>query len=795
LNSKPALKVLLLFTVGLIVGRYFEFPAPLLVILSIFPLFIGFTLWYHEKGNPQLLDFCLAAGLVLMGIVRYELSTGYRQQDHISNYINIREPVAISGIVAKYPERRVNKINLTVETKEIFINRQVKPTRGRILVSIRDTNNRFQYGDEIVIHGKLRRPRDRRNPGEFDYREYLLAQSIFGVVNLNEARQVKKISTGNGSWILRKMVYPVKSYLDDFIVENLPSKEAALLRGLLIGERGEIPLELREAFSKLGVIHILAVSGLHVGFVILIFMGLFGVFRIPYGARVFLTLLGLIFYAYLTNLKPPVVRASAMGGLLLLGTVLERKTDVINTLAVAALFILIFNPLELFQSGFQLSFAAVASIIYLYPKLRELTFFKKILQRFQERASIRYPVELLLVSTAAFLGTLPFTIIYFNRMPSFSLAANLLIIPLSFCGLATGIVASVVNLFSTTLAQLYLNATWFFLHLLTEIVEWGSQIPLAYWELYKLSALQILSYFVGLGLLLNLKSVRVKRWLVIYSLILVNIFVWSSYSGSAQELKIIFFDVGQGDAALLTSPDGRHILVDSGPRHLHYDAGKRVIAPYLKREGIDEIDALVLSHADTDHLGGFPYLLRNFKVHEVWDNGQAKDSKIYQEYLGVVDSLRIKRRILRAGDVIEDFDPIRIYVFHPTTNFLNMEGLSANNGSLVLKVSYGEADFLFMGDVEKLGEVQITRFGDLLESEVIKVGHHGSNTSSSSFLLKAIRPQYAVISVGEFNKFDHPHPSALTRLNSVGAKIFRTDQHAAVILRTNGNTIKQIHWK
>ncbi|MFQ6116254.1 MAG: ComEC/Rec2 family competence protein, partial [bacterium] len=348
MNTKPALKVLLLFALGLIAGRYFDFPVPLLVVLSIFPLFIAFTLWYHEKGAPLLLDFCLAAGLVLMGIIRYELSTGYRQQNHILNYTNLRDPVAISGVVVKYPERRVNRINLTVEAKEIFINRELKRTHGKILVRIRDGEDRFEYGDEIIIRGKLRRPRDRRNPGEFDYRQYLLAQGIFAVVNLNESRQVQRISAGHGSWILRNLVYPAKGYLDDFVRSSLPAREAALLRGLLIGERGEIPLVLRDAFSKLGVIHILAVSGLHVGFIIIIFMGVFGVFRIPRGVRVLLTLLGLIFYAHLTNLKPPVVRASIMGGLLLLGTLLERKTDVINTLALAGLLILIFNPLELF---------------------------------------------------------------------------------------------------------------------------------------------------------------------------------------------------------------------------------------------------------------------------------------------------------------------------------------------------------------------------------------------------------------------------------------------------------------
>jgi competence protein ComEC len=735
MKTKPALKVLLLFGLGLIAGRWFNFPAPLLLFLTIFPTFIAFTLWYQNQGNPHVKEFCLAASLVILGVVRYEISTGYFRADHILNFTNNRAPVAVLGRVVRYPDRRIDKVNLIVEAKEIFVNKEVKPTQGKILVRVRDKNCNIQYGDEIIIRGKLRRPRDRRNPGEFDYREYLLAQGIFGVVTVNESRQIKNYSSGGGSWLLRNLVYPVKSYLDEFVATNLPAREAALLRGLLIGERGEIPSELRDDFAKLGVIHILAVSGLHVGFIMIIFMGVFGFFRVPNWARVFLTLLGLLFYAFLTNLKPPVVRASIMGGILLLGTLLERKTDVINTLALAALVILIINPMELFQSGFQLSFAAVASIVYIYPKLRGFNYFRKFLQKHQGNAFVRYPVELLLVSAAAFIGTLPFTILYFNRLPRISLPANLLVVPLSFCSLASGMVASFTNLFIPALAKLYLEATWFFLHLLIRIVEWGSRLPLAYWEFYKFSPLLLLGYFIGLLLILNFGSKRARRWLLIYTLILVNLFVWKENAGNSHDLKVVFFDVGQGDAALLKFPNGKTMLIDGGPRTFQYDAGKSVIARHLKREAIDKIDALVLSHGHTDHLGGFPHLLREFKVREVWDNGQAEDSDIYKEYLSLIDSLNIKRRILRRGDLLEDFNPVKIFVLHPSEDFLAQNSFSINDGSLVLKISYGEIDFLFVGDVEINGELNFLTYDDLLASEVLKVGHHGSRTSSNPLLL------------------------------------------------------------
>jgi len=790
MQSRPALKVLLLFVSGILIGKNFDFPIFFLLALGILSFFGAFTLWYADKAKTLLKEICLAAGLILAGILLYEVHAGYFPHNHISKFTDNREPVAISGVIVKYPERRVNKTNLTVEVEKVLIEQKVFLVEGRILVGVPDLNVPFQYGDKIVVHGRLRKPRDQRNPGEFDYRAYLAAQGIFGIIS--NSSHIKKVSSDQGSWFLRRIVFPAKTYLDNYVSENLPAQEANLLHGLLIGERGEIPVQLREAFSKLGVIHILAVSGLHVGFIVLIFMATLGLLRVPYSARVLLTLLGLVFYAYLTNLKPPVVRASTMGGFFLLGSLLERKTDSFNILSLAALLLLICNPLDLFQSGFQLSFAAVASIVYLYPKLKGFKLFRKVTSKFQGNTFAGYFFDLLFVSMAAFLGTLPFTIMYFNRIASFSLLANLLIIPLAFLGLANGLIAAVLNIFVPILANFYLTTAWVFLHILIKLVEWGSQIPFTQWEIFKFSFLQMAAYFTGLLLVVNFFNFKqARQWLVIYILLLANLFIWTGDGKSRGELRVTFLDVGQGDAALLTFPDGRNALIDAGPRGFKYDAGKWVIAPYLKREGITDIHALIVSHADSDHLGGVPYILRNFRVHEVWDNGREKDTRLFREYLSLVDSLNIKRRIFQAGTIITDFNPVQIYVLHPS----GQTNLSANDASLSLKITYRDIDFLFMGDVEEASEHQISRFEDLLKSEVLKVSHHGSKTSSNRRLLDLVEPELAVISVGGMNRFGHPHAEVLERLRSIQSKILRTDRDAAILLKTDGRKIQQIHWK
>ncbi len=795
MKTKPGLKVLIFYSLGLLAGRYFDPPVAPILFVCLVPAVFASICWLVDKGHPVFRTMCLGSALAILGIVRYELTAGYFPPDHVSRFTNHDDLLVVRGMVIRYPERRLAKLNLIVASHEIYFDQKVRPIHGNILLSLIELDTTFQYGDELVVRGKLRKPKDRRNPGEFDYREYLLAQGIHGIISVNNVYQIKRVSTGNGNWFLRELVYPTKEYLEYFTRNSFPQQEAALLSGLLIGERGEISRELSDAFSKLGVIHILAVSGSHVAFIILIFMGVIGFLRLPYWLQVWLTIFAIIFYAYLTNLNPPVVRSSIMGALLLLATLLERKTDIYNTLAISALFILVFNPLELFQAGFQLSFFAVVTIVYFYPRLKKLGRVQHLYNRFKKYAVVHHSLDLLLVSAAAFLGTLPLTIFYFNRIPNFSLPANLLVVPLSFVGLASGLAAAVFGLFMPVVGKLYLAATWFFLHVMIKFVEWASQLPLAQFEVYRFSTGAAVCYFVGLFLLFNFQRPVARRWLIIYGLVLANLLIWKHYGQIQNDLRVMFLDVGQGDAALIRFPNGKNMLIDGGPRGSHSDAGAWVIAPYLRREGIHQIDALVLSHTDADHLGGFPHVMRNFKVREIWDNGQMQDTQLCREYLALIDSLRIIRRVLRAGAVVDDFAPAKIFILHPTDKFIQDNPAKLNDASLSLKLCYGEMDFIFMGDVEEAGEQAIPKLGELLQSEVLKVSHHGSRTSSRQQILDYVHPEVAVISVGEQNKFGHPDVEVMARLSAMKTQVLRTDRDAAVIFETDGRTLKLARWK
>lgn len=794
MNTKPAFKILLLYAAGLVVAKHFSPPVFAtygLVCLASLGLLLIRPGTYSDYLKTTFLVLALAG----IGAVRYELSSGHFPLHHISQFSGRSEPIAFTGVITRYPEVRAKRIHLVVEVESVNTGSTPVATEGKILLSVRDRKTDLQYGDRIRSKARIRKARDQRNPGEFDYRAYLQAQGIFGVVSLKSGAEIELLSTGGGNWFVREVVVPAKIYLDHFISSAFPPAEAALLRGLVIGERGEVAADVKEAFAKLGVIHILAVSGLHVGFIIIVVMAVTGLMRMPHPARVIFTVLFLIFYAYLTNLKPPVTRAATMGALVLLGTLFERKTDFLNSLAIAALVILIGNPMELFQAGFQLSFAAVAAIVYLYPKLKRLPGVNRLYSRFREQAVVHYALDLLMVSTAAFLGTLPFTVLYFNRIPAYSLIANLLVIPLVFFGLANGLVAALFHLLLPALASLYSEAAWLALHSVIQLVEWGSQLPFASWDVYTYSFLHFAGYFSLLFLLFYFDRKWLYRWLVIAALFVANVAVWKSNLADRDLMKITFIDVGQGDAVLLSFPDGRHALIDGGPWSPTFDSGARVVAPYLRRQGISEIDVLILSHGDSDHLGGLPYILRHFTVKEVWDNGQTKRTRLYQTYLHVIDSLGIEHRVLSAGDVITEFAPVSIVALHPTRRFVAGGNRSANDASLSFKFSYGQIDLLLLGDIEARGEERVNRFDALLQSEILKVSHHGSKTSSNPEFLQCVKPEIAVISVGEYNRFGHPAPVVLQRLNALGARILRTDRDSAVILETDGRTVSRVNWK
>ncbi len=300
-----------------------------------------------------------------------------------------------------------------------------------------------------------------------------------------------------------------------------------------------------------------------------------------------------------------------------------------------------------------------------------------------------------------------------------------------------------------------------------------------------------ISYFIIFGLL-NFDKKHIGSATIIGILILLNIWIWKEPLAKPT-LRATFLDVGQGDAAFIEFPGGKRMLIDTGDRTFRRDYGELVVAPFFVRQGIKRIDVLSLSHPHSDHIGGAPYLLKHFMVGEIWETEFDTKSYIFQEIRDIADSLGIPIKQIRSGDCFPVDRFATLYVLHPSKMYLEKEP-TLNNSSCVLKLTHGVVDFLFTGDVEVHAERRIRYWQDFLASEVVKVPHHGSPTSSSKDLLTEIKPQIALVSVGRNNKFKHPSDSTLARYSALGTKIHRTDRSRALVIESDGKQARIVKW-
>jgi competence protein ComEC len=802
-RNRPAMKFCFPFVLGIIIGWQwsFSFLMTVLVVVVLIFLFSMAAIW--RKNQELKYSAILAFSLIFaFGVFKITFDAKYVFDDSIANFTSQENAVRLQGRITDLPRLTAQSVRFVVEAEKLNQRGKTWNVSGGILVSTRRNNNdkffldSLSFGREVILTGQLAPAGTARNPGEFDLKHYLHLNNVYARLYLdkNDAIILGEEARNNFQTAL---VYPVRRSVAERLDRFVGGEEAKFLKGLVIGERSEITTEVKTAFINSGVMHILAVSGLHVVIVTMILLVLLQVLRIPENIRIVITSLLLIYYIFLTGGAASVARAVFMAIIFLGGKLFEQKSDIYNTLAISAIFLLIIDAKQLFQPGFQLSFVAVFSLVYLYPKFYGM---KNLLPDYiNDNRWINAIAALIAVSLAASIGTLPFTSIYFGKITLIGIVANMIIVPLSNIILALGMLTVAVSYISAWIASLYAEATSFLTWLLLRLVELFGNLPFSYIDSH-FTFWSSVAFYAAVAFAINLGRKEIRKILIIAMLIAANIFicVWLFFIPTSRVLRITFLDVGQGDAVFLEFPDSKNLLIDAGPKTFNSDAGARFVGPFLEREGIHHLNTVLLTHPHNDHLGGIPYILRHFKVDEVIDAGSAANSSLYRDYLHLIDSLKITRSILRAGAAITGFDNVRLYVLHPNAHFVPADSskrINFNNQSLVLKVIYGSTAALLVGDAEKESEDQFVKSYDkLLQSNVLKVGHHGSITGSSIDFLNLVHPAAAIVSVGVKNKFEHPSPVVLKRLTESGCKIYRTDESGAIIIESDGNNWHQIDW-
>jgi len=824
------------------------------LLSAILLLFCSLFIIHKRRPKQYRTVSCILLGLLFLLLGLQHAGTNLNppaDHTHIYNLIEGPESVSLDGILLKYPSVSNTssgpETRLLMRAKSIYLpsDRNPEPQKtmrasGQALLTLKGLlPEELKPGNRFLVRAKVSRVNTYSTPGSFNYKNYLASQSILITGWIQSPGNIMKLHTVESSPLSSAIIalkylpehirYTIASFLD----KTLSQPARGLYKAILIGDRNDVEPSVIESFTGAGCIHILAISGMHMGLLAFVIIALLTwllkrstwlLLHAPIlKIAVSIALLPLLIYALIAGFNIPVLRALLMTVVFILTILFDRPGNLINHILLAALLIMAWKPGALFTASFQLSFSAVIAIALIYPLLYRFLFqgdhiFSDLSTTsdspvIKSPASITHKVSVtfskwllagIALTTAAMLGTYPLLLFHFNRISLVAPFTNLIVEPLiCLWSLIIGLAAGLCIPLFPALAKVLFTTGSFGLIIAERICAFIASLPYASLWLPTPSPVEtMLTYLLLISSVAALHLVGRKRlyFFLVALLFLCFLLAAPTVNTIAKQLSgsasVTFLDVGQGSSTLLQLPGNKNILIDGGGAESdRFNIGERVIGPFLWHKKISRLDAVVITHPHADHYNGLPFILSRFRPKELWINGIPGHEKDYSDLLDLAGKLGIEIRIAKAGDTLFQADSTRLVCIYsgqdsasPVDNFKQDRFINPNDLSIVLKLDTNNKSFLFPADISGRLAGILAREGKELTADVLMAPHHGSRSSMSQDFIKAVGPEYIAISAGRNNRFNFPDKSFYD-LQEKGIEVLSTGRDGTITFKSENGGI------
>ncbi len=882
-------------SVGMLVGRHFALQSKSILIVNIV-MSVGVALFLiailsRKRPRSAPTTLCLAffgAGVVLAFIADQPIASNRISRLLNEGYVSSGDPVELTGVVQGEPEPAPQSFYLTIKTERMNFRGTDRRVSGTILLLARVPNEEItqeyerlelHHGARIRIMTTLAREDDFRNPGVMPFTEYLEREGYDATGTIKSPLLVERLDDEK-VFVPLAWVYSWRAHLQREFSKIFSPETSGVLDAALLGNPHNISAGAATRFRSGGTFHILVISGLQIAFIAgMVFLLARRIIR----RKIFQFVLAAVFlwaYTVAVGAEPSVARAALMFTIAAFAPVVARQSNSLNTIAAAALALLVWNTANLFDPSFQLTFLSVLAIVCLavpllgimqrvggwrptmvtpYPpdcpswfrKLSEVLYWSERdwkaeiaasnisyrlykaplaanLERWRIQRLLRFAFAAVVISASVQIVLLPALILYFHRVSIASLGLNIfvgfLMAVLAFAALAAVMVAQLSVALASPLVFIAEKTNWLMIHSVDPFARVGfASFRLPHYH-GAARVIYVVYFFLVVGLVLvsrrwdplrlNVRASRRNFFLrpigILSILVVLTMTVLIAHPFSAiaadGKLHIDFLDVGQGDSALITTAEGTTFLIDGGGRpsinwknstaddddeEFQRDArsiGERVVSEYLWSRGLASVDYVVATHADADHIDGLNDVMRNFHVRGAIVARTPGDDPEFQEFAQTAQETGVPIETISAGDVMRIGNVAFEVLWPPPAP--DAQAPSRNNDPIVLRLRAGERAFLFTGDIEKEAEVAMLKARADLRSDVVKVPHHGSRTSSTAPFVMATRMPLAIISVGRTSIFGHPNKEVVERWRGNGAQVMTTGEKGTISVVTDGREIK-----